>query len=277
MKFAVSPSLDIVSIPDNRGVYTVPNDGQYWQSVQDIYSGAWFDQNNKPCPRSMTKWRNPPYMALPSTVPMDGAGQINEFFPLTKPWQEFWRDCIDYASEFTLSREVLPLEQLTERHLLYWYAYATQHSLALTDNHAAVLKMQPDPNGFADYLLGINPTRPPIAIKSLSMSGNLYKQLDMTGSHLIVETLNAGELINGKFIVANPPKVSDVWNKSWLIHWGVQSTANYKMADGGYPQESFPPDPFGMPFPLMGIGGINKVALNRVRRVRNNDTYSPYK
>jgi len=259
-----------------RGVFRVPEIGKFHQGVQDIFvqdvaSGQWFDQNGKPCPRAVTRrYKMPPNDALPSTIQAWIAIKIGEFFYLTRPWQEFWRDLIDCATQFTLSKETVPIDQLTPSHLLYWWRYATQHSLALTDNHSRE-------QGFADYLLGVNLDNPkPIAIKSLTMSGNLFKEIGYTSNHIIVETLNAGTINSkGVFISAPPPKVADVWDKHWLIHWGVESTTAL-LPDGTYVQSAFPPKPWGLPFPFMGIDGKNLIKFNRLKRIPNNTLYSPY-
>lgn len=278
-----------------RGVYRVPDEGMFMQAVQDIYSGEWFDDDKKPCPRSITRNYNPSKppseRSLPSTMQEWIATPIGEFFPLTVDWQRFWLDLIDRATGFTLSREKVSFGNLTEKHLLYWWAYATQNSLAMTDGHAAIYHGRIIPvseGGFADYMLGINlynadgsPNKP-IAKKSLTMTGNLFKKIGEEKGYIVVETLNAGYIDSGgKFITLPPPSVEDVWNKQWLIHWAVESTV-IKLPNGSYVQSAFPPRPYGLPIPHMGIGlkgekfGRNYVKPNRLVQVENGSIFSPY-
>ena len=281
----IPQKMQVLVIPNHpqeyklrTGIFRVPDEGLFYQGLQDVYSGEWFDQNERPCPRAIRlHYKNAPNNGLPSTVQLWGAIKINEFFPLNEAWQRFWLDLIDRATYYTLSREVLPYNQLTPNHLLYWWAYATQHSLALTDNHAAMYHGKIIENGCADYILGINVGNPPIAIKSLSMTGNIFKRIGKQGSeNYIIETINAGSLDEGgRFIPADPPSIDEVWNKPWLIHWGVESTT-VPVAKGGFVQSAFPPKPFGLPFPLMGIEGKNIIGARRVVPIKNGEEFSPY-
>jgi hypothetical protein len=262
--------------------FRVPAIGKYHQGLQDIYSGEWFDQNKKPCPRAVTRrYKMPPSDALPSTIQLWGAIPIGEFFPLTRAWQQFWVDLIDRATEYSLSKEVVPWQQLTDKHLLYWWRYATQNSLAMTDGHAAWNDNKIVDGGFADYMIGVNLDNPkPIAKKSLDMSGNIFKEIGRTSNYIVIETINAGYIDpsdpKGKrFIPIAPPKVEDVWDKPWLIHWGVESTTNL-LPDKSYTQSAFPPKPYGLPFPVLGIDGKNWIKPNRVKAVKNGDLFSPY-
>lgn len=266
------------SSTNKRGIIRVPSEGKFLYAVQDIYSGEWFDQNGRPCPRAVTRnYKNPPNDALPSTIQMWGAMKIGEFFPLTEAWQKLWLDLIDRATDYTLYKEWLPYKQLTPAHLLYWWAYATQESLALTDNHSALYHGEILENGYADYMLKLNVTNPkPIAIKSLSMTGNIFKEIGRSGNKIVVETINAGYLdCNDKLVIVDPPKIDDIWGKPWLVHWAVESTTS-KLADGSYAQTAFPPKPYGLPFPVLGIDGRNTISANRVVPIENGSLFSPY-
>lgn len=262
-----------------RGVFRVPDDGgRYYKGLEDLYSGEWFDQNDRPCPRAVTRnYKEPPYDALPSTVQLWGALKIGEFFPLNEEWQRFWLSLIDRATEYTLNPAWKPFKELTPTDLLYWWAYATQESLALTDNHSALYHGEILENGYADYMLKLNvDNSKPIAIKSLSMTGNIFKWVGRTGENYTIETINAGTInAQGKFISAKPPSIDEVWNKPWLIHWGVESTT-FKLPTGGYLQSAFPPKPYGLPFPVMGIDGRNIIAARRVTPIENGKLFSPY-
>lgn len=281
LRMADDSTLDFVERTTKlspRHIFKVPDKGTFHQGVQDIYSGEWYDRNGRPVPRSYTKWPNP-RMALPSTIQLWGATQISEFFPLTKEWQQLWLDMIDRATCYTLSHEKLPLEKLTDKHLLYWWAYATQHSLAMTDNHAAIEDGKVIKGGFADYMLGVNlENQVPIAKKSLDMSGNLFKEIGRSGRYIVIETINAGRIDpkNPKrIIMAKPPHIDDIWEKPWLTHWAVESTIT-KLPDKSFVQSMFPPRPYGLPFPVLGIDGKNLIKPNRVRGVLNGATFSPY-
>jgi hypothetical protein len=277
-------------------VFQVPDEGIFYQAVQDIYSGEWFDSDGRACPRSVTRRylpsQPPEKRSLPSTMQEWIATPIGEFFPLTKEWQKFWLDMIDRATGYTLNKRNISLSELNENDLLYWWAYATQHSLAMTDNHSALNDGKVIPiseGGFADYNLKVNlylddgtPNKP-IAKKSLGMTGNLYKQIGNAQSYIAVETLNAGYLdsTGKKLIVLPPPSLDSVWDKPWLIHWAVESTM-IKLSNGSYVQSKFPPKPYGLPYPHMGIGtkdslyGVNWVKPNRLARIQNGTVFSPY-
>jgi hypothetical protein len=281
----IPDTMQVLVFLDNPQTYNlrdnvirrVPDEGMYYQALQDVWSGEWFDQNGRACPRAKTRnYKKQPYDGLPSTIQMWGAIKINEFFPLNAEWQKFWLDLIDRATGYTLDPSRLPYKQLTPKHLLYWWIYATQESLALTDNHSAFYHGEPIPNGAADYILGLNIGNSPISIKSLSMTGNIFKRIGKQGDNYIVETINAGTMDDrGNFFPARPPSVDEVWGKHWLIHWGVESTT-MPVVKGGFVQSAFPPKPFGLPFPVMGIDGKNIIRARRVVPVKNGDIFSPY-
>lgn len=266
-------------VPTIRGIFRVPDDGvSYYRALEDVYSGEWFDQNGRPCPRAVTRrYKQPPYDGLPSTIQMWGASMIGDFFPLNEAWQRFWLSLIDRATEYTLDPAWKPFKELLPSDLLYWWMYATQESLALTDNHSAIYHGELIEGGCADYILKLNLSNPkPIAIKSLSMTGNIFKGLGKSGENFVIETINAGSLnAQGKFVSAIPPTIDDVWNDPSKIHWGVESTT-LKLPLGGYAQAAFPPKPYGLPFFVMGLDGRNKIAASRVVQIQNGTLFSPY-
>jgi hypothetical protein len=274
---AISNTGQILPLPGTRGLLRVPGDGNYYQLLQDVYSKAWI-KNGKGCPRSWLKWKNGPYMALPSTVPADGAVIIGDFFPLNKAWQNFWLDAIDFITEFTLVRGWFPFEKLNPTHLNYWWRYATQHSLCLTDKHAATYHGKIIIGGFADHILKINLGNRDMAIKSLTMSQNIVKGIKIKGTKLVCEALNAGAVsrTGKKFLTATPPKIEDVWHRIDLLHRMVESTANKKLSDGSFPQTMFNPIPYGLVFPFMGINGENTIELSRLKPIANGQVFSPY-
>ena len=167
--------------------FVVPDDGnKYWFGLHDFQTDEW---RHKPRSIVLKYRKNPPLCALPETIPMLGC-KPNDFYPLSREWQEFWFALLERAADgFMTSDELIDA----------WKNLVADHR-AFTDGHAPQ-------NGFIDYITGENlgSSKGPIQMKCLSTGGNLFKQKVRRGSIIDVETLDV--------TMPPPTNLDDVWGK----------------------------------------------------------------
>jgi len=211
--------------------FKIPDDGQiYWQVMYDFQTDVW-GKVPRPIALEYKKFSPPEERSLPATVPLKGP-DAGEFTPLTEPFQVLWHGMIDYASEASHSFDAL--DEV--------WRNVTISGRALTDQHSRG-------QGFADYILGENIDGPPMAIKYLTMSGNMLRQKRRSGTKIYFETID---------IRKPAPSVEWVMERPWLCHWATESTViRYKY---GYVVSrwhwNFHNDyKYGTPFPLVSHTG----------------------
>ncbi len=230
-----------VNLIDNHTSFTVPSEGEFVQTLHD-YQGE--EYNFKP--RSIVKKTS---MSLPETINLIG-NKPNDFFSLNEEWQRFVFALLVKANNGIRNDS----EMLTA-----WLNF-TVDKLAFTDFHSWS-------NGFHEYITGKNPTDKNMSFKSLTTGGNLLKVINREGNKLYVEALD---------LLKSPPKVEDVWDKPWLIHWCTQETIT-KLSDGSYKVIRFPQlSPLGTPLPVFSYGGVNIVTTDLVHSVENGKVYNIY-
>jgi len=238
--------------------FTVPDDGHtYWQVMYDFQTDVW---NHLPRPIALEykKFCPPEERSLPATVPLRGT-DAGEFTPLDETYQNLWYSMLDFASE--ASHSFAALEEI--------WRNVTISGRALTDQHSRG-------QGFADYILGVNLDGPPMAIKYLTMSGNMLRQTRRSGTKIYFETID----------IRKPAPPADwVMERPWLCHWATESTAiPYK---SGYVVSRwhwnfYGSIKYGTPFPLVSHTGelwfdksdpLNKGEL---RQLEPGEIISPY-
>ena len=212
-------------------VFEVSDVGKYYRFRHD------YERMGKPRSR----------IAIPETVPVTAIGSKDDFVPLTKEWQEFWFGLLVRSAEGSMTHDEL-LEAWTS---------LTINRRALTDRHSVE-------NGFADHILGINTSAPPMAIKTLAMGGNICK----SKSGYVMETLNGSQ---------PPPKIDDVWGKHHLILWATELTCN-KLPNKTYQVGRFPQlnGIYGVPYPFVSPNGAVRVNAGSVEKIKNGALWSPY-
>ena len=214
-----------------RQEFTVPDDGHiYWHVMYDFQTEAW-----NFLPRSeileYKKFSPPEERSLPGTVPLRGPDP-GEFTPLTEPFQRLWHGMMNYASE--ASHSFAALEEI--------WRNVTISGRALTDGHSRG-------QWFADYILGVNLDGPPMAIKYLTMIGNVLRQTRRNGTRIYVETLD---------IRKPAPSVEWVMERPWLCQWATESTVipyGNQYVVSRWHWNFYNGIKYGVPFPLVSHTG----------------------
>jgi len=242
--------------------FLVPAAGRFAQLRHDFESAEWGYK-----PRTYGLSPSSPNIALPETIhfqPFDS----EDFVPLTEPMQWFHFELLARANPS------LTTDELKQR----WRAL-TVNSVAFTDKHSIDYGTRfygGDPTkNYADYILGVNLYNPkPIAWKSLSTGGNLVK---IIGGATTIEAID---------FTKGLPRVEDVWEKPWLIHWATEETTDllpFVSTIDGVARSTWRVSPFpqmrpvGTPFPIWGRGGQNRVgSASSLKAVSNGQSFSPY-
>ena len=238
--------------------FTVPDDGHtYWQFIHDFQTDVW-QHLPRPIVLEYKKFRPPAERSLPATVPLRGPN-AGEFTPLSEHYQLLWFNMIDYASEASHSYDAL--DEV--------WRNVTISGRALTDGHSRG-------QGYADYILGENMEGPPMAIKYLTLTGNMLRQTRRSGTKIYFETLD---------IRKPAPDVEWVMERPWLCHWTTESTViPYKK---GYVVSRWHWNfaggiKYGTPFPLVSHTGelwfdkSDPQNKGELRRLLPDEKISPY-
>lgn len=240
--------------------FVVPLVGHFVQVLHDFETEQW---DHLPRAFNMLGWKRTlnPNGEFPDTCYMPGM-KPGDFGTLTEPWQNFWFDLMGLATDNTWGFPELAAAWLD----------VTQDGKAMTDDRSwshnesgntDLSKM------FREWITGKNLTTNDrdMAIKSLHMGGNIAKVVGQEGANWIIETLN---------ISTPPPPVESVWGNPWLIGWLTQSTIN-RLPDGRYRVIDWPQlGVHGVPFPVVGFGGRNKLPKDWTKPIANGAKFSPY-
>ena len=279
-------------LPDRN--LRVPLADDFYQVLHDWQSASFgflprqkngeAEQPNKPLPSTRMMW----YQKLdPSS---------NGFMPMSREWQFWLLDLLDWASDGKLPRgefeyyytrknemqngEIIKTTlsnpqaraKYTDGSLLSVYEDLISDHRAFTDGHA------PE-SGFADYMTGRNLQAQPYQWKSLHATGNIVNVLgtwQTNPKYYIIEALD---------LTKPPPSVEwVVANKPWLIGWATEQTV-VKLTDGRWQVSRFPqiktaqrvfgyPE-CGTPFPVIG-NGSNLMLKTDLMAIKNGKVYSPY-
>jgi len=200
-----------------------------------------------------------PYAIFPDAVPMPGM-KPDDFAPLTEERQWFWFNLMSRITDDTWGFPELALAWLD----------ITRDGRAMTDDRSwsneesrntDLTKM------YREYITGKNLTTnsKDMAIKSLHMGGNLGKVLREEASYYIIEAIDFSPGVP-------PPPVDEVFDKPWLVGRLTQTGVNPVRALNWSQL-----DPFGVPFPVVGFNGENKLPQSWADPVANNTVLSWYK
>ena len=263
----VNVSITVGPTPPPTRVLRVPSTGTFVQVKHDWETEHW---SNKP--RGVTVYglkfnsttgmyegmpSDNPFATLPDTVPMPGLKSQGDFMPMNEEVQNFWFDLMSLAAENTWGFPELSMAWLN----------TTQDGKAMTDDHSwshnesnntDLTKM------FREYITGRNLTTnmKDMAIKSLHMGGNIAKVIGTdTAGNWLIETLDFSHL----------PDAEEAWSKPWLTPWLTQTAVNPTRAVD-WPQLG----EYGVPFPLVGIDGVNKLPKSWAKPISNGVEYNPY-
>ena len=247
----------------NATRFIVPSVGHFVQVRHDWETNDW---GREPRAYSIPGWKQHlnPHGEFPDTCYMPGlkAHTPSDFGYLTEAWQNFWFDLMGLATDNRWGFPELAIAWLN----------VTQDGKAMTDDHSwshnesnnrDLSKM------FREYIVGKNlaTNDKDMAIKSLHMGGNIAKVIAEDGANFLIETLD---------ILKLPPSADVVWEKPWLFGWLTQSTINQNAA-GQYKVIDWPQlGPHGVPFPVIGLGGLNKLPKAWAKPIANGAQYSPY-
>jgi hypothetical protein len=251
---SISGTVRITSAPVT---FTVPLIGTYKQILHDWQMPAAYWSGK---PRAYTLGWNKqdnPQGAYPDTVPMNGM-KPNDFAPLNAEWQYLWFDLMRRASS----------DNIPDNDLRRLWRTITSDGRALTDNHTWNWIGGGEPKLFADYVQGLNLKSSYGAMqqKSLTMGGNIVKVLASQGENYVIETLNVNEL--------HPPALDQIWEKPWLVHWGTQTALDYRAYD--WPWLNWNGVNYGVPFLLIGKGGMNLIPKDVCMDIANGRKFTPY-
>lgn len=246
-----------------HAVYTSPPDtgltvpaGRFAQVAHD-----WQREEMDYLPRQLRPDWERDIVPVPSTCPLHGV--MDDFMPLSREWQFFIYDLLDFVTAGNLPREAL----------LRAYISLTEDHKVFTDGHARE-------NGYADFVTWTNLQAKPYEWKSLACTGNLVKILDTFGQFFVIETLD---------VTKTPARVADVIARPWLIHWATeQGIDRLPGKEPRYTVARFPQlkvelrrlglEEMGTPYPLLGIGGVNLIEKSRVFRIGGGySVYAPEK
>jgi hypothetical protein len=245
--------------PDTGSGFTVPAAGRFVQIRHDWETTHWDERPRCYSVYGESMPASNPNGQLPDTVYMPGCKAVGDFLHLTEARQNLWFDLMSRATDDTWGFPELAIAWLN----------VTQDGKAMTDDHSWSHNesRNTDPSKmFREYITGKNLTTNDrdMAIKSLHMGGNIAKVIGEDGAgNWLIETLNFSPGVI-------PPSVDDVWEKPWLFGWLTQSTKDAKAID--WPQLG----PHGVPFPVIGLNGVNKLPKAWTKPIENGAEYSPY-
>ncbi len=233
--------------PVYKRTFDVPASGKYYQTLHDYEN---INREYKPRSIALNYKKDPPYNALPETIPL--LNKKEQFFPLPKEWQLWWFELLQLASG----------EMFSDAELKKRWESLTDDSRAFTDNRSRV-------NGYADFVLGVNVDKKPMMLKSLTTGGNIVKVLAEDVDRLTIECLNFSQ---------SPPRIEDVWEKKpWLYQWASQETV-VRIPNKTYVVLPFPQlNPYnGSPVPVGSLDGTQVIELSNVKKLGNGGRYNIY-
>lgn len=171
--------------------------------------------------------------------------------PFGRVWQEWYYEVLNIASGRLLSD--------TAR-ISVWRDVTADH-VAFFDRHSWM-------NGYTDYVQGLRGIAD-MEIITLGMTGNLVEVLGTEYGYLKIRALDA---------LKSPPDPASFLKDNAVCHWATEaSIQDRRFVIANFPKfEPFLGAGWGVPVPVMSLGGSQLVHPTHVERVTNGTAYSIY-
>ena len=138
---------------------------------------------------------------------------------------------------------------MTDSQLKDRWAAITRHGVCWTDDHGT--------ETYHDYVRKLHAEKRDAAIKTITCGGNILHEIGRDGEYIKVEAINPVDI----------PSVNDVnyFKTPWLVHVGTISTI---VPYGGvWRSDKFPQFLAGVPFPLVGRGGVLFFEISKLHNI----------